>query len=28
MGTAAEQDLLVIDVPLVDIDLSYDTGIR
>jgi hypothetical protein len=28
MGTAAEQDLLVIDAPLVGIDLSYDTGIR
>lgn len=28
VGTAAEQDLLIVDAPLVGIDLSYDTGIR
>ena len=28
LGTAVEQDLMVVDAPLVGIDLSYDTGIR
>lgn len=28
MGTAAEQNLLVVNTPLTGIDVSYDTGIR
>lgn len=28
LGTAAEQDLLVVDAPIVGVDVSYDTGIR